>query len=1000
MPEKQILINIMKTALTTLVTGLSLLLTIAQSHGALGDVDLSFDSGSSINGPIIAIALQSDGRVLIGGCFTTVHGAMRSSIARLNADGSVDETFLHGLAGVTIHPSDLGQWVDNIAVQNDGKILIDGSFDSVNGAPRHNLVRLSPDGSLDHSFQVSGVTPSGPIRVQPDGKILVAGAWGAVGGANLGRLNPDGAIDVSFVAQVVNSWQHVDALALQTDGKIVVAGPTASAGNIAIARLNVDGSYDGSFSCQITSDWPWLDSICIQQDGKILIAGLFQGVNGVPRPMLARLNPDGSVDSSFLGGLAGPNAQVRATAIQSDGKLLLAGDFRTVNGIAQTNIARLLPDGSLDTSFRPATGPGDGASGPIVLQHDAKLLVVGYFTPPNGARRERLARLNLDGSVDTSFRDERSGPNGAVHTITPAADGKVLIGGAFTCVDGMPYCGLARLNGDGSLDSSFLGTSFEDAHGGLWAYVHAIAVQDDSKIVIGGEFTSLNGVARTNIARLNGDGSLDGSFVAAAALLSEDDPNSRVLSVTLQSDGKILIGGTFWFVNGVERTSIARLNLDGSLDSSFNANLGPGRPVEADVLSIILQGDGKILITGAFTSVNGVAQSGLARLSPDGSLDKTFVPVAPTGYFGGGRAVLQPDGRIITSQTLWGTGASYVTARLNPDGSLDNSFLNTVDGTDSAVMSLALQSDGKVLLGGFFSRLNGVTRNRVARLNRDGSLDTSFLSGLNGPDDGVYALALQPNGNILVGGPFTVFNQTPRGYVARLVNEVAPTIQRSLLTQTAEAGSVVGLRVKVNGSLPLFYLWYLNDTDLLSCSTNCELELTNLQFPESGAYTVVISNVLGAVTSAPALLNVIAPVKRRPVPGVKVMGEAGSLLNVNYADSLSPAPIWTPLCSVSLTSTSQFYFDLTLPFPAQRFYRAWQTGTPSVLPSLDLHLVPAITLTGSIGGSVQVDAINQVGPIDAWFTLDTVTLTNTTQLYFDTSAPGQPQRLYRLVQVP
>src|ERR1017187_7271053 len=114
----------MKTALTTLVTGLSLLLTIAQSHGALGDVDLSFDSGSSINGPIIAIALQSDGRVLIGGCFTTVHGAMRSSIARLNADGSVDETFLHGLAGVTIHPSDLGQWVDNIAVQNDGKILI------------------------------------------------------------------------------------------------------------------------------------------------------------------------------------------------------------------------------------------------------------------------------------------------------------------------------------------------------------------------------------------------------------------------------------------------------------------------------------------------------------------------------------------------------------------------------------------------------------------------------------------------------------------------------------------------------------------------------------------------------------------------------------------------------------------------------------------------------------------------------------------------------------
>jgi len=227
-----------------------------------------------------------------------------------------------------------------------------------------------------------------------------------------------------------------------------------------------------------------------------------------------------------------------------------------------------------------------------------------------------------------------------------------------------------------------------------------------------------------------------------------------------------------------------------------------------------------------------------------------------------------------------------------------------------------------------------------------------------------------------------------------------PTIQTSPQTQTAEAGSAVGLWVHASSPLPLFYLWYLNSTNLLSCSTNCELELTNVQFAQSGAYTVVISNVLGAVTSAPARLNVIAPVERRPVPGLKLMGEAGSLLNVDYANSLSPAPNWTPLGSVSLTSTSQYYFDLTLPLPPQRFYRAWQTGTPGVMPSLDLHPVPAITLTGSIGDSVRVDYINRFGPTDAWVTLDTVALTNTSQLYFDVSAWGQPQRLYRLVQVP
>jgi hypothetical protein len=162
----------------------------------------------------------------------------------------------------------------------------------------------------------------------------------------------------------------------------------------------------------------------------------------------------------------------------------------------------------------------------------------------------------------------------------------------------------------------------------------------------------------------------------------------------------------------------------------------------------------------------------------------------------------------------------------------------------------------------------------------------------------------------------------------------------------------------------------------------------------------VISNVLGAITSSPAMLQVIAPVERRPVPGVKVTGETASLLNVDSADSLSPAPAWTPLGSVSLTGMPQYCFDLTLPLPPQRFYRAWQTGTPGVRPSLDLHPVPAITLTGTIGHSVRLDYINQFGPTDAWATLATVPLTNTSQLYFDISAPGQPQRLYRLVPSP
>jgi hypothetical protein len=179
------------------------------------------------------------------------------------------------------------------------------------------------------------------------------------------------------------------------------------------------------------------------------------------------------------------------------------------------------------------------------------------------------------------------------------------------------------------------------------------------------------------------------------------------------------------------------------------------------------------------------------------------------------------------------------------------------------------------------------------------------------------------------------------------------------------------------------------------------LALTNVQFSQAGTYTVVVSNALGVVTSTPAVLQVVPAVERRPVPGVHVTGTAGSLVNVDCATSLGPRPDWRPLGSVSLTGTSGDCFDLTLPLPPQQCYRAWQMGAPGVRPFLSLPgMVPAITLTGSIGSSVRLDYINQFGPTNAWVTLDTVTLTNTSQLYFDTSSLAQPARLWRLVPVP
>jgi PKD repeat protein len=279
-------------------------------------------------------------------------------------------------------------------------------------------------------------------------------------------------------------------------------------------------------------------------------------------------------------------------------------------------------------------------------------------------------------------------------------------------------------------------------------------------------------------------------------------------------------------------------------------------------------------------------------------------------------------------------------------------------------------------------------------------------SGVNGNlYTGLYrtvnALAADGLGHLFVGGSFSLAGTNVSPYIAQAnLLPSAPTILKSPQTQTAEAGATVHLTVSAAGDPPPAYQWYFNGTNLLSC-TSSNLVLTNMLFSESGTYTVVVTNVFGAVTSAPMVLNVVPAVERRPVPGVKLMGEAGGLLNVDFANSLSPTPDWLPLDIVALASTSQYYFDLSEPLPPQRYYRAWQTGTPGVLPSLSLlGIVPAITLTGNIGASVRVDYINPFGPIDAWVTLSTVTLTNTSQLYFDVSAPGQPQRLYRLVQVP
>ncbi len=564
-------------------------------------------------------------------------------------------------------------------------------------------------------------------------------------------------------------------------------------------------------------------------------------------------------------------------------------------------------------------------------------------------------------------------------------DGKLLIGGKFRVSNSPQFVGIARLNPDGSLDNSFLcATDF---------VVYAIVVQPDGKILIAGNPFDPEDLYFT---RLNPDGSFDESFLGGQGGVVGGSRAPRALA--LQVDGKVLLGGMFGSVNGFPQAGLARLNGDGSLDTTFT----PGLYHSCLVGSIAVQPDGKILFGGDFNSVNGVLRHGIARLNPDGTLDAFNPTIMPDTSDRSVKLFLQPDGRILVYGTFYevnGVSCKFV-VRLNPDGSLDSSFM-----PDPLIVSvrgpnaLAVQYDGKILLGKSWPPTNN-----LARLNADGSLDKSFLVSATeaGSSPSFHAIAQQPDGKILAAGWFTSVEGVSRTNIVRLMGDYAPlSVLGPPCSMTVEQGASASFTVTASAYLAPEYQWFFNGTNVLPGSTSWCLELASAQPSDCGAYTVVVTNAAGAITSGPAMLNVIPPVGRRCVPGIQLMAEAGSLLNVDTADSLSPSPNWTALGSVVLTSTPQYYFDVSAPLPPHRYYRAWQTGAPSGPPSLSMFgIVPAITLTGNIGDSVRVDAINQFGPIDAWFTLDTVTLTNTSQLYFDPSAPGQPERLYRLVPIP
>ncbi|OYT72994.1 MAG: hypothetical protein CFK52_03005 [Chloracidobacterium sp. CP2_5A] len=375
-----------------------------------------------------------------------------------------------------------------------------------------------------------------------------------------------------------------------------------------------------------------------------------------------------------------------------------------------------------------------------------------------------------EGGLDPSFAVGLSGVDATVQAIARQPDGRIVIGGNFTNVNGATRFRIARLNASGSLDASF-----GAGQSGANDFVNAIAVQPDGRLLIGGNFTVVNGASRRFVARLNADGSLDATFGAHLPVL-----NNRVFSMALLSNGKILIGGTFNTINNAPPGGIIRLNSDGSLDPTFNAGLDLG--TFSGIFAIAVQSDGRILIGGEFTGVNGIPRGSLARLNANGSVDTAFgngLTVSGNRFPDTRSIAIQPDGRILIGggfNTVNGVTRNAV-ARLNADGSLDASFGNGLSGVSGTLEKVTLRTDGKIFIAGDFTGINGAARRGVARLNADGSADLSFGQGLIGANGRVNDALIQPaDGRLVVGGIFTEFNGAARGRIARLIAD-CPTIE-------------------------------------------------------------------------------------------------------------------------------------------------------------------------------------------------------------------------------
>lgn len=375
--------------------------------------------------------------------------------------------------------------------------------------------------------------------------------------------------------------------------------------------VNDQNFYTGSGVTTVSG----INHILVDQQNRILVTGSFVTFNDTVVNRLARIKPNGGIDTSFHTG-GGFDNFVYGLCEQTDGKILVTGDFAVYdNNLSANKIVRLNENGSIDNSFNTGTGP-NATVWKSIIQPDGKIIIAGDFTEFNGTSINRIVRLNPDGSIDPSFTIGL-GANARINSMYLQPDGKIILVGQFTMFDNVSKKCIVRLDSSGSIDNSF------DANNNTYGNLTTVLMRSTGEILLSGNFTEFDNTSVNGIVLLDANGQLNNQF--SSGIFND----LQMRRIYLQNDNKLLVFGSFTTYDGGNHNHLIRLNADGTQDVSFD----PGAGADDWVQAIGIQSNEKIIVCGKFSHFMGEPKNDITRLTFCSASDTTIIETSCNSYY-------------------------------------------------------------------------------------------------------------------------------------------------------------------------------------------------------------------------------------------------------------------------------------------------------------------------------------------------------------------------------